>query len=255
MSTSKIALITGATSGIGKACAEIYAQNGFQLIIIGRRADRLASFKNDLEKEYGINVQTLCFDVRNRNEVEENLQLLPEEWKKVNVLINNAGLSRGFDPLQNGNLDDWDTMIDTNIKGLLYVSKIVSNWMIACKNGHIVNIGSIAGKEVYANGNVYCATKHAVDALNKAMRIDLLPHGIKVTGIHPGAVETEFSVVRFHGDEEKAAKVYEGYQPLMAKDIAETIYFTTSRPSHVNINDLVIMPLAQASAFYWNKSI
>jgi NADP-dependent 3-hydroxy acid dehydrogenase YdfG len=252
---SKIALITGATSGIGKACAEIYAQNGYQLIITGRRANRLAEFKDQLESDYPIKVKTLCFDVRDRNEVEKNFQALPTELKKVDILINNAGLSQGLDSLQNGNLDDWDTMIDTNIKGLLYVSKIVSNWMIANKKGHIVNLGSIAGKEVYANGNVYCATKHAVDALNKAMRIDLLPHGIKVTGIHPGAVETEFSIVRFHGDKDKATKIYEGYEPLAAKDIAETIYFTTSRPSHVNINDLVIMPTAQASAFYWNKEV
>lgn len=252
---SKIALITGATSGIGKACAEIYAQNGYQLIITGRRANRLAEFKDQLESDYPIKVKTLCFDVRDRNEVEKNFQALPTELKKVDILINNAGLSQGLDSLQNGSLDDWDTMIDTNIKGLLYVSKIVSNWMIANKKGHIVNLGSIAGKEVYANGNVYCATKHAVDALNKAMRIDLLPHGIKVTGIHPGAVETEFSIVRFHGDKDKATKIYEGYEPLAAKDIAETIYFTTSRPSHVNINDLVIMPTAQASAFYWNKEV
>lgn len=253
MSNLKIALITGATSGIGKACAEIYAQNGFHLIITGRRADRLAEFKDELENDYPIKVKTLCFDVRNKEDVENHLQSLPSEWKKVDVLINNAGLSQGLDAIQNGDLNDWDTMIDTNIKGLLYVSKIVSNWMIGEKKGHIINIGSIAGKEVYANGNIYCATKHAVDALNKAMRIDLLPYGIRVTGIHPGAVETEFSVVRFHGDEERAAKIYEGYQPLMAQDIAETIYFATSRPTHVNINDLIIMPTAQASVFYWNK--
>lgn len=255
MSNLKIALITGATSGIGKACAETYAQNGFSLIITGRRVDRLVEFKNQLENDYPIKVQTLCFDVRDRDEVEIYLQGLPQEWKKVDILINNAGLSQGLDAIQDGDLNDWDTMIDTNIKGLLYVSKIVSNWMISEKKGHIINIGSIAGKEVYAKGNVYCATKHAVDALNKAMRIDLLPYGIRVTGIHPGAVETEFSVVRFHGDEEKATKVYEGYEPLTAQDIAETIYFTTSRPKHVNINDLVIMPTAQASAFYWNKEV
>src|SRR5690606_3986106 len=164
----------------------------------------------------------------------------------VDVLINNAGLSQGLDNIQDGSFKDWDVMIDTNIKGLLYVTKIVSNWMIENKRGHIVNMGSIAAKEVYAKGNVYCATKHAVDALNKAMRIDLLPHGIKVTGIHPGAVETEFSVVRFHGDEEKAAKVYEGFEPLIARDIAETIWFVVTRPAHVNINDLLIMPTAQA---------
>jgi 3-hydroxy acid dehydrogenase/malonic semialdehyde reductase len=255
MSNFKIALITGATSGIGKACAEIYAQNGYNLIITGRRDDRLVALKDHLENDFSIKVQTLCFDVRNKNDVENYLNALPQDWKKVDILINNAGLSQGLDAIQNGNLDDWDTMIDTNIKGLLYVSKIVSNWMIAEKKGHIINIGSIAGKEVYANGNVYCATKHAVDALNKAMRIDLLPYGIKVTGIHPGAVETEFSIVRFHGDEERATKIYEGYEPLMAQDIAETIYFATTRPAHVNINDLVIMPTAQASAFYWNKGV
>lgn len=255
MLMSKIALITGASSGIGKACAVLYAKNGYQLIITGRRADRLASLKSDLENQYGVKVTTLCFDVRDKNAVTENLSSLPVALQKIDVLINNAGLSRGFDPIQNGELADWETMIDTNIKGLLYVTKIVSNWMIENKKGHIVNLGSIAGKEVYANGNVYCATKSAVDALNKAMRIDLLPHGIKVTGIHPGAVETEFSVVRFHGDEEKAAKIYEGYEALQAMDIAETIYFATSRPFHVNINDLVIMPIAQASAFYWNKNL
>lgn len=251
---SKIVLITGATSGIGKACAKVYAENQYHLIITGRRAEKLTALKEELEKEYAVKVMTLVFDVRERASVERELAALPENWKKVDILINNAGLSQGLDSIQNGSFDDWDTMIDTNVKGLLYVSKIVSNWMIAQKSGHIINIGSIAGKEVYANGNVYCASKHAVDALNKAMRIDLLPHGIKVTGIHPGAVETEFSIVRFHGDEAKAAKVYEGYEPLVAQDIAETIFFTTSRPAHVNINDLVIMPTAQASAFYWNKN-
>ncbi|MBD3750228.1 MAG: SDR family oxidoreductase [Sphingobacteriales bacterium] len=251
---SKIVLITGASSGIGKACAQVYAENQFNLVITGRRAEKLNALKAELEQKYSVKVMTLVFDVRERAIVERELTALPEDWKKVDILINNAGLSQGLDPIQNGSFDDWDTMIDTNVKGLLYVSKIVSNWMIAQKSGHIINIGSIAAKEVYANGNVYCASKHAVDALNKAMRIDLLPYGIKVTGIHPGAVETEFSVVRFHGDETKAAKVYEGYEPLVAQDIAETIFFTTSRPAHVNINDLVIMPTAQASAFYWNKN-
>jgi NADP-dependent 3-hydroxy acid dehydrogenase YdfG len=252
---SKIALITGASSGIGKACAILYAQNGYQLIITGRRADLLAAVKADLEKQYAVTVTTLCFDVCDKKAVSEKLSSLPLDLQKIDILINNAGLSRGLDAIQDGDLADWESMIDTNIKGLLYVTKIVSNWMIEHKKGHIVNLGSIAGKEVYANGNVYCATKSAVDALNKAMRIDLLPHGIKVTGIHPGAVETEFSVVRFHGDKEKAAKIYEGYEALQAADIAETIYFATSRPFHVNINDLVIMPTAQASAFYWNKNL
>lgn len=246
-------LITGATAGIGEACANIYAENGFNLIITGRRKDRLESLKQALESQFKVQVFVLNFDVRNKQDVEKYLNDLPSDFKKVDILINNAGLSQGLDPFQDADLTDWETMIDTNIKGLLYVSKIVSGWMIANKKGHIVNLGSIAGKEVYANGNVYCATKHAVDALNKAMRIDLLPHHIRVTGIHPGAVETEFSEVRFHGDKEKAKKVYEGYQPLSARDIAETIYFATSRPAHVNINDLVIMPTVQASAFYWNK--
>ncbi len=250
---SQIVLITGATSGIGKACAILYAQNNYDLILTGRREERLAELKNDLEKRNSIKVKTLCFDVGDKSQVQDHLQSLDTDWKKVDILINNAGLSQGLEPLQNGDFEDWDTMIDTNVKGLLYVTKMVANWMIDEKRGHIINLGSIAGKEVYANGNVYCATKFAVDALNKAMRIDLLPHGIKVTGIHPGAVETEFSRVRFHGDDDKAAKVYEGYEPLTAEDIADTIYFSTSRPLHVNINDLVITPRAQASAFYWNK--
>jgi 3-hydroxy acid dehydrogenase/malonic semialdehyde reductase len=186
--------------------------------------------------------------VRNREEVVDNLENLPAKWKKVNVLVNNAGLSQGLDPIQKGSYDDWDTMIDTNVKGLLYVSRIVSNWMIGNGYGHIINIGSIAGLEVYPNGNVYCATKHAVDALSKAMRIDLLSHGIKVTAVHPGMVETEFSIVRFKGDEGKAKKVYEGMKPLLAADIAETIWFAVSRPAHVNINELVVMPTAQATA-------
>jgi NADP-dependent 3-hydroxy acid dehydrogenase YdfG len=250
---AKIALVTGATAGIGEACAIIYAENGFNLIITGRREERLKQLKEKLESKFKVEVITLTFDVRDKSAVNECLNGLSANFKKVDVLINNAGLSQGMDAFQNADLNDWETMIDTNIKGLLYVSKIVSAWMIENKKGHIVNLGSIAGKEVYANGNVYCATKHAVDALSKAMRIDLLPHKIKVTAIHPGAVETEFSEVRFHGDKEKAKKVYEGYQPLLAKDIAETIFFTTSRPAHVNINDLVIMPTVQASAFYWNK--
>ncbi|MDN3547556.1 SDR family oxidoreductase [Mucilaginibacter aquaedulcis] len=245
---AKIALITGATAGIGLACAEVFAREGFNLILTGRRLDRLEQLADKLNKKYNVEIAVSSFDIRNREQVIENLEGLPAKWRKVNVLVNNAGLSQGLDPIQNGNYDDWDTMIDTNIKGLLYVSRIVSNWMIEHGKGHIINLGSIAGKEVYANGNVYCATKHAVDALNKGMRIDLLPHGIKVTAIHPGAVETEFSEVRFKGDKERAKKVYEGFEPLVAADIAETIWFVASRPAHVNINDLVIMPTAQATA-------
>lgn len=250
---SKIALITGATAGIGEACAHLFAQQNYDLILTGRRSERLNSLAKNLTNKFNsIRVSTLTMDVRNMEEVE-NLQKLSDDWKKVDVLINNAGLSQGMDPINAGSLTDWEVMIDTNIKGLLYVTKVVSNWMIKRKSGHIVNIGSIAGKETYLNGNVYCATKHAVDSLNKAMRIDLLPHKIKVTGVHPGAVETEFSQVRFHGDQERAKKVYEGYEPLHAQDIAETIWFAVSRPAHVNINDLIVMPTAQASTSHHLK--
>lgn len=245
---AKIALITGASSGIGEASAQLFAREGYNLILTGRRNDRLEKLAAKLNKKHNIEVAVSSFDVRSREEVADNLENLPAKWKKVNVLINNAGLSQGLDPIDKGDLDDWDTMIDTNVKGLLYVSRIVSNWMIKNGGGHIINLGSIAGKEVYANGNVYCASKHAVDALNKAMRIDLLPHGIRVTAVHPGAAETEFSLVRFKGDEARAKKVYDGFEPLSAEDIAETIWFAVSRPAHVNINELTVMPTAQASA-------
>jgi NADP-dependent 3-hydroxy acid dehydrogenase YdfG len=245
---SKITLITGATAGIGEACAHVFARERYDIIITGRRADRLERLAQQLKKEYNVKVLISEFDVRNREEVISKLEALPDEWKKINVLVNNAGLSQGLDPVQNGSYEDWETMIDTNVKGLLYVTKVVSNWMIRNGYGHIVNLGSIAGKEVYPNGNVYCASKHAVDALNKGMRIDLLPYGIKVTAVHPGAVETEFSEVRFKGDKARAKKVYAGFEPLAAKDIAETIWFAVSRPPHVNINELTIMPTAQANA-------
>src|SRR5476649_1040026 len=227
---AKIALITGASSGIGEACAHLFAREHYNLVLTGRRLDRLEKLAKKLNTKYNVEVAVSSFDVRDREQVSSNLEGLPTKWKKVNVLINNAGLSQGLDPIQNGSFDDWDTMIDTNVKGLLYVTKVVSNWMIANKAGHIVNLGSIAGKEIYPNGNVYCASKAAVDALNKAMRVDLLPHGIKVTAIHPGAVETEFSEVRFKGDKERAKKVYDGFDPLVAEDIAETILFVVSRP-------------------------
>jgi 3-hydroxy acid dehydrogenase / malonic semialdehyde reductase len=245
---SKIALITGATSGIGEACAHLFAREKYNLVLTGRREDRLEKLAKKLNTKYNVEVAVSAFDVRDREQVINSLDELPAKWKKVSVLINNAGLSQGLDPIQSGSYDDWDTMIDTNIKGLLYVSKVVSNWMVTNKAGHIINIGSIAGKEVYPNGNVYCATKAAVDALNKAMRVDLVSHGIKVTAIHPGAVETEFSEVRFKGDKDRAKKVYDGFEPLVAADIAETIWFAVSRPAHVNINELIIMPTAQASA-------
>jgi NADP-dependent 3-hydroxy acid dehydrogenase YdfG len=245
---AKIALITGATSGIGEACAHLFAQQGYHLILLARRDNLLQKLGDYLESNYSVEVKKIQADVRDKENIDYVLETLPQNWKNIDVLINNAGLSQGLEPIDKGDTADWDRMIDTNIKGLLYVTKIVSNWMISQKSGHIINIGSIAGKEVYANGNVYCATKHAVDALNQAMRIDLLPHGIKVTGIHPGAVETEFSIVRFKGDEGRAKKVYDGFEPLVAKDIADVIWFAVSRPAHVNINDLVVMPSAQASA-------
>lgn len=242
-----LVLVTGATSGIGKSTAEIFAKNGYDLIITGRREERLLELKTVLEKNYSIKVQTLCFDIRKLSEVETAFNSLDQK-QQIDILINNAGLAAGLSSLQEGNIDHWERMIDTNIKGLLYVSRIVANRMIANKKGHIINIGSIAGKEVYANGNVYCATKHAVDALNKGMRIDLLPHNIKVTAVNPGMVETEFSVVRFDGDDDRAKKVYSGMEPLKPEDIAETIYWVSTRPSHVNINDIIIMPAVQASA-------
>jgi len=244
----KTALITGATSGIGGACAHLFAQQGYQLILVARRENVLEKAAKHLADKYAVAIKTVIADVRDNITLSAALAALPEDWKKVDVLINNAGLSQGLDPIDKGDTDDWDTMIDTNVKGLLYVTKIVAGWMVNHQKGHIINIGSIAGKEVYPNGNVYCATKHAVDALNKGMRMDLLPHGIKVTAINPGMVETEFSVVRFKGDEERAKKVYDGMEPLLAQDIAEAIWFAVSRPAHVNINDMLIMPSAQASA-------
>jgi 3-hydroxy acid dehydrogenase/malonic semialdehyde reductase len=243
-----IAFITGATSGIGKASAELFAKNGYSIIITGRRKDRLDTIATHLKSTYKIDVLSLNFDVRNLKEVEAAINSIPDNWKKINVLLNNAGLAVGLNNIQEGNIDDWERMIDTNVKGLLYITRTLAPIMITNGYGHIINIGSVAGKEVYANGNVYCATKHAVDALNKAMRIDLLPHQIKVTAINPGMVETEFSVVRFKGDEERAKNVYKGLQPLLPEDIAETVYWVASRPAHVNINDIIIMPTVQATA-------
>lgn len=244
----KTALITGATAGIGYETALLLAKNNYKLIITGRRNERLTTIKTELESLSGQAVMALKFDVRSRKETETALNGLPDEWKKIDVLVNNAGLAAGLAPINSADVDDWETMIDTNVKGLLFVSRIVTPWMIERKTGHIVNISSVAGKESYPNGSVYCGSKHAVQAISKAMRIELLPSGIKVTTIAPGAVETEFSLVRFRGDAEKAANVYKGFTPLSGKDIAETILFVLSRPPHVNIDDLLIMPTAQASA-------
>jgi len=244
----KIAFITGSSAGIGAATAKLLASQQYNLILAARRIDALKQLSTELNIQFGINTLVVQLDVRNRKEVEETISGLSVEWKKINVLVNNAGLASGLSSIDEGDIDDWDAMIDTNIKGLLYVTRNVIPLMKNNESGHIINIGSIAGKEVYANGNVYCATKHAVDALNKAMRLELSKFPIKVTAIHPGAVETEFSVVRFHGDKERAAKVYEGFENLVAEDIADAIWFAISRPAHVNINELTIMPTAQPMA-------
>jgi NADP-dependent 3-hydroxy acid dehydrogenase YdfG len=250
---TKTALVTGATSGIGKATAQILAKNNYKIILCGRREDRLIELKKELS--VFTEVYTLSFDVRDKKAVFESINSIPEAFSSIDVLINNAGNAHGLDPIQNGDLDDWDAMIDINVKGLLYVSKAVIPQMIEQKSGHIINIGSIAGKEVYPNGNVYCASKHAVDALNQAMRMDLNPYGIRVGAIHPGAVETEFSEVRFKGDANRAANVYKGFEPLHPEDIADIIHFVVSRPYHVNIADLMVLPTAQAAATILKRDI
>lgn len=242
------ALITGATAGIGKATAELLAKQGWNLILTGRRMERLEQVKSALQNQYDIQIDLLHFDIRDFKACENAWNTLNSELKsQISVLINNAGLAAGRSPIDEGDIEDWDNMIDTNVKGLLYITRLVVPTMRDQKRGHIVNIASIAGKEVYQNGNVYCASKHAVDALSRSMRIDLLPHNIKVTNIAPGAAETEFSLVRLKGDEAAAKAVYEGFEPLTAEDIAETVWFALNRPAHVNINDLVIVPAAQAN--------
>lgn len=246
----KTALITGATAGFGEACAITFAAAGYHLIITGRREERLRELQQQLEQAYNIRVKPLAFDVRDRSAVNHALGSLDESWQQVDVLINNAGLALDLSTIDEGNTDDWDTMLDTNVKGLLYVSKAVIPWMKARKQGQIVNIGSTAAKTVYAKGNVYCASKAAVDALTQGMRIDLLPYNIKVTAVHPGAAETEFSLVRFKGDETRAKDVYKGFTPLSAKDVADVVFYCCSLPPHVCINDLVLTPTAQANAYY-----
>lgn len=249
---TKTAFITGATSGIGKATAEIFAKNNIRLILCGRRAERLQELQANLSKL--TEVTTLQFDVSNRNEVEAAIHSLPENFKQIDILINNAGNAHGLSTIQDGSIDDWDKMIDINVKGLLYVSKAIIPQMTQRNSGFIVNIGSIAAKDVYPNGNVYCASKHAVDALNKGMRIDLNSYNIRVSAIHPGAVETEFSDVRFKGDTKKAKSVYAGYKALQAEDIADIIHFVITRPYHVNIEDLVVYPTAQATPTILNRN-
>ncbi len=251
----KIILVTGATSGFGKAIVEKFASNHWNCIITGRRSDKLHAIADELREKYNIRILALVFDVQNKNEVQELLSNLPEAWKNIDVLVNNAGLALGRDSFQDASVEDWDTMFDTNVKGLAYVTKTIIPNMMERKQGHIFNIGSTAAKEVYPNGNGYCASKHAVDALSKSMRIDLLPYRIKVTGIHPGAADTEFSQVRFKGDEEKAKSVYVGFTPLYAQDVADIVYYCASLPQHVCINDLVVTCTSQANNFNFYKEI
>jgi 3-hydroxy acid dehydrogenase/malonic semialdehyde reductase len=249
----RIVFITGATSGIGKACAERFAANGDDLIINGRRKDRLEELKKELEKKYKTEVLCAPFDVRKKEKVFEIINQFSEKWKSIDILINSAGLALGRDLFDEANLSDWETMLNTNVNGLIYVSKAVIPFMIKRNNGHIINLGSTAGDKVYERGNIYCASKTAVEAISHAMRIDLLPHHIKVTNIKPGAVETEFSLVRFKGDEEKAEKVYEGFAPLTAADIADSIFYCASLSPNVCINDLTITPTTQADGIYIYK--
>lgn len=248
----KTVLVTGATAGIGAAIADRFAKEGYRLIVTGRRKERLETISERLKHEYQTDVFSLNFDIRSQEEVENAIDSLPEEWRTIDVLVNNAGLAAGMDPIHEAKIDDWERMIDTNVKGLLYISRKIMPQMTQRKQGHIINIGSIAGKQTYPKGHVYCASKHAVDSLSKAMRTDLLPYGIKVTQVRPGLVETEFSLVRFKGDEEKASKVYEGYQPLKPEDIAEVAYYSTTLPEHVVINDIEVTPTVQANSFVKN---
>ena len=243
----KTIFITGASSGFGKAIAYKFAQHGYQLVLTGRREDRLRDIEADLKDLYSVKVQTLNFDIRDKEAAKIAIQSLPHDFKKIDILVNNAGLAAGLSTIQEGNTDDWDLMIDTNVKGLLYVSRLIMPMMISAGQGHIINISSIAGKETYPKGNVYCATKFAVDAITKSMRIDMLEHGIKVTSIDPGAAETEFSIVRFGGDVERAKKAYEGYTPLYGEDIADIAFFAATRPAHVVLNDIVVTCTAQAN--------
>lgn len=249
-----IVLITGATSGIGKACAQKFAAAKNDLIITGRRKERLDDLKKELEAAHGVKVLPLCFDVQDKEAAFSAINDLPEVWKNISILINNAGLALGRDNFEDADLKDWETMLNTNVNGLIYVSRAVLPFMIAQKKGHIINMGSVAGKQVYEKGNGYCASKFAVDALSKAMRIDLLKHNIKVTGIHPGAVETEFSLVRFKGDTATADATYKGITPLTGADIADIIFYCASLPTHVCINDLTVTPTQQADALYFNRN-
>ena len=251
---NKIVLITGATSGIGKATAKVFAKAGYNLIITGRREKRLEETKKKYTTKYGVILKTLCFDVRNLKACKQAVATLKPEWRKIDILINNAGLASGLDPIHTGSIEDWETMIDTNVKGLLYMTKLISPDMVKRKQGHIINVCSTAGHEVYPNGNVYCASKHAVNALSKAMRIDLHTHGVRVSQISPAHVEeTEFALVRFHGNKKKA-KIYEDFNPLKSSDVAKTIYYIASQPKHINIQDIVLMGTQQANSLFTDRS-
>jgi hypothetical protein len=250
---NKIAFITGASSGIGMAIAKRFASEGINLILNARRLDRLEKLKLELESENQIKILLCPFDIRHKSEIEKAISEIPDDWKDIYYLINNAGLASGLGNLHEGDVEDWEKMIDTNVKGLLYISRIILPGMVERKMGHVVNISSIAGKEVYANGDVYCASKFAVDALSRGMRIELSPHNVKVTSINPGAVETEFSIVRFHGDKERADKVYDGFDNLLAEDIADAAYYAISRPQRMNINEMIVMPTAQPVATIINR--
>ncbi|NOX17546.1 MAG: SDR family oxidoreductase [Chlorobi bacterium] len=245
----KIVFITGASAGIGKACAEIFAENGAKLSLSARRIEKVENLAAELKEKFGAESYVFKMDVTDRNDVEEKINALPEEWKAIDILINNAGMGRGLNKLYEDNVDGWEEMIDTNVKGLLYVTRNIVPGMAERESGHVINIGSIAGREAYAGGGVYCATKHAVNAITKSLRMDVLDKGIRVSAVDPGMVETEFSVVRFYGDEEKAKSVYNGLTPLTGTDIAEAVLFCATRPKHANINEMIIMPSVQANAF------
>ena len=253
--SNKIVFITGATSGIGKACAEAFANEGANLILTARRISLLTKFANSLSKKYKIKTYTTQLDVRDNEQVKKVVVSLPKEWKKIDILINNAGLARGFSDIDEGNIEDWDEMMDTNVKGLLYVSRAILPLMVKRKKGHVINIGSVAGHSVYPKGNVYNASKFAVNAISKAMRLDLYQKDIKISTVDPGMVETEFSIVRFHGDKQQAKKVYQGMKPLTADDIADTVLYCATRPQHINIDEIIITPTAQASAIHVKRKV
>jgi NADP-dependent 3-hydroxy acid dehydrogenase YdfG len=254
MDRTNTVLVTGATSGFGRAIAEIFAENQWNVIITGRRKDRLSMIAEKLKREHNVRVLQLQFDIRNKNEVKEAVESIPGGFHEIDILVNNAGLASGFDDFHEADIEDWEVMIDTNIKGLLYMSRLISPGMVQRGSGHIINIGSTAAKVVYPKGNVYCATKFAVDAISNSMRIDLLQHGIKVTALHPGAAETEFSVVRFHGDNDRAARVYDGFEPMNARDIAEVCFFAATRPPNLVLNEIIMTPLAQANSSYIHRN-